>query len=152
MVFNLRTSSFFAAMALVYLGLCVPNLPAEPSAKGASAELEARWKSQFAPILENYCYDCHGEGIDKGELDFDDFDSLEAMIADRERWKRIRGHIDQQLMPPLDEDQPSRADRDTMVKWIDDAIFPVDPKNPDPGRVTLRRLNRIEYVLQQGHP
>lgn len=138
MVFSLRTSGILAAMTLGFMGLT----HAEPVPR---ATLEKRWKTEFFPILENYCYDCHGEGIKKGELDFDDFQDIEAMIADRERWKRIRGHIDQQLMPPLDEDQPSRADRDTMVRWIDDAIFPVDPENPDPGRVTLRRLNRIEY-------
>ena len=32
-----------------------------------------------------------------------------------------------------------------LSSWIDNTIFPVDPNNPDPGRVTLRRLNRNEY-------
>jgi hypothetical protein len=32
-----------------------------------------------------------------------------------------------------------------MTDWIDAAVFPVNPENPDPGRVTLRRLNRTEY-------
>lgn len=45
-------------------------------------------------------------------------------------------------MPPPDELAPSLEERQTIVRWIDDAIFPVDP---DPGRVTLRRLNRNEY-------
>lgn len=106
---------------------------------------EERWKKEVFPIVENHCYDCHGEGVKKGDLDFDDFDGIESMIADRERWKRIRGHVAQRLMPPPDEAQPTQADRDKFIRWIDDAIFPVDPKNPDPGRVTLRRLNRVEY-------
>src|SRR5215831_14618990 len=43
------------------------------------------------PLLENYCFDCHADGANKG------------------------------------------------------AVFQVDPQNPDPGRVTVRRLNRVEY-------
>jgi hypothetical protein len=41
--------------------------------------------------------------------------------------------------------QPTSEERGRIVGWIDDAVFPVDPENPDPGRVTLRRLNRVEY-------
>src|SRR5690606_36934749 len=47
--------------------------------------------------------------------------------------------------PPPDEDMPADAEREKMLRWIDDAVFPVDPANPDPGHVTLRRLNRREY-------
>ncbi len=108
-------------------------------------ELEARWDAEVFPVVERYCFDCHGEGIREGELDLEDFPDIASMQADRERWKRIRGHIDQRLMPPVDEDQPSDEQRRLLVEWIDAAVFPVDPDNPDPGRVTIRRLNRIEY-------
>ncbi|MCW1886480.1 DUF1592 domain-containing protein [Luteolibacter flavescens] len=107
--------------------------------------VEARWESEALPLLETYCYDCHGDGIKKGELAIDKFGSIAEMQQNREVWKRIRDHIKHRLMPPLDEDQPTVAEREKMLAWIDDAVFPVDPKNPDPGRVTLRRLNRVEY-------
>src|SRR5262249_42126282 len=32
-----------------------------------------------------------------------------------------------------------------LERWIKYGAFGLDPKDPDPGRVTLRRLNRIEY-------
>ncbi len=115
------------------------------AAPALAASPQAGWEAEVLPWLENYCYDCHGDGVDKGDLDFDDFDSIESMIADRERWKRIRGHIDHHLMPPPDEFQPPAGDRAKIVEWIDSAIFPTDPEHPDPGRVTLRRLNRVEY-------
>lgn len=105
----------------------------------------AGWEAEVLPWLENYCYDCHGDGIGKGELDFDDYDTIDSMIADRERWKRIRGHIEHHLMPPPDEFQPPIGEREKIIRWIDSAIFPTDPDHPDPGRVTLRRLNRTEY-------
>ena len=32
-----------------------------------------------------------------------------------------------------------------MAHWIKTDVFGSDPQDPDPGRVTLRRLNRAEY-------
>jgi hypothetical protein len=111
----------------------------------AASDLDARWKNEVFPLVETYCYDCHGEGLKKGELALDRFGSIAEMQQDREVWKRIRDHIRHRLMPPIDEDQPDDAERKKILAWIDDAVFPVDPDKPDPGRVTLRRLNRIEY-------
>ena len=112
---------------------------------GAGPGVEARWTGEVLPLMERYCYDCHGDGIKKGELAIDKFDSIAEMQANREVWKRIRDHLRHQLMPPLDEDQPKAEERKKILAWIDDAVFPVDPAHPDPGRVTLRRLNRVEY-------
>src|SRR4030095_2377211 len=30
-------------------------------------------------------------------------------------------------------------------EWIKKDVFGIDTNNPDPGRVTIRRLNRVEY-------
>ena len=49
-------------------------------------------------------------------------------------------------MPPDDEDkQPTLAEREKLVKWVEEFVFATDPNHPDPGRVTIRRLNRVEY-------
>lgn len=114
-------------------------------AETASADLDLRWKNEVLPLVETYCHDCHGDGLKKGELAIDRFGTIAEMQENREVWKRIRDHIRHRLMPPPDEDQLNDAERAKLLAWIDDAVFPVDPANPDPGRVTLRRLNRVEY-------
>jgi mono/diheme cytochrome c family protein len=114
-------------------------------ARPSTAELDARWKNEVLPLVETYCHDCHGDGLKKGELAIDRFDSIAEMQQHRDVWKRIRDHIRHRLMPPPDEDQLNDEERNKILAWIDDAVFPVDPDHPDPGRVTLRRLNRIEY-------
>lgn len=118
---------------------------AAAAAQSTSAGLDARWEKEVLPLVETYCHDCHGDGVKKGELAIDRFGSISEMQQNREVWQRIRDHIRHRLMPPPDEDQPDDTARDKLLAWIDDAVFPVDPANPDPGRVTLRRLNRIEY-------
>jgi mono/diheme cytochrome c family protein len=129
--------SFFSGQAL---GVAATDAPLP-----TKDQLATSYQKEILPIFETYCYDCHGDGTKKGELSLDHFKNIDAMIADRDIWKRIRNHIDVRLMPPPDEEAPDDATRKKLVSWIDNAVFPVDPKNPDPGRVTLRRLNRTEY-------
>jgi mono/diheme cytochrome c family protein len=131
-----RSLGIFAATAA---GLAAAATPSTPSG------LDARWEKEVLPLVETYCHDCHGDGLRKGELAIDHFGSIAEMQQNREVWKRIRDHIRHRLMPPPDEDQLADAERNKLLAWIDEAVFPVDPANPDPGRVTLRRLNRIEY-------
>ena len=109
------------------------------------ADLAAEWDKDIVPILETYCFDCHADGIKKGDFSFDPYDSINKMQAKRDAWKRVRENLAYELMPPVDKDQPSPDERQKLIQWIDAAVFPVDPANPDPGRVTLRRLNRFEY-------
>lgn len=106
---------------------------------------EQSYSGDILPILERYCYDCHADGIKKGGVTLDSHKDLGTLLADRDLWARMRDQIDFRLMPPPDEDAPTDTERQTLVAWIDSAIFPVDPDNPDPGHVTLRRLNRTEY-------
>ena len=109
------------------------------------ADLAQQWEKEIVPILETYCFDCHADGVKKGDFSFDPYRTIASMQAKRDAWKRVRENLAYELMPPIDKDQPSSEERRKLIAWIDAAVFPVDPKNPDPGRVTLRRLNRFEY-------
>lgn len=107
--------------------------------------LAGQWDKEIHPLVENYCFSCHGDGSHKGDLAIDKYPAIADMQQHREVWKRVRDHLKNQLMPPLDEDQPTADERKKILAWIEAAVFPVDPAHPDPGRVTLRRLNRVEY-------
>ena len=49
------------------------------------------------------------------------------------------------MMPPKGKRRPSAEEISQIEKWIKYSAFGIDPQHPDPGRVTLRRLNRTEY-------
>jgi hypothetical protein len=49
------------------------------------------------------------------------------------------------MPPPKKKSQPTPDERKELVSWIEKRIFGLDPENPDPGRVTIRRMNREEY-------
>jgi hypothetical protein len=49
------------------------------------------------------------------------------------------------IMPPAGESRVPEEDMKKLMSWIKLEAFSLDPEHPDPGRVTLRRLNRVEY-------
>ncbi len=112
----------------------------QPAAPGSALPKEV------LPVLEKYCYDCHGDGASKGDVILDLDTTPEAILKNRKLWSGVMFHVEQWTMPPVDKKtQPTRAERELLVHWLDNLLNPVDPANPDPGRVTIRRLNRGEY-------
>jgi cytochrome c553 len=104
-----------------------------------------KFQKEILPILEHHCYDCHGEGEDKGNVSFDTFASHEALMEQTELWLHALKNVRAGLMPPVRKGRLSDEEMATLEEWIKRGPLKLDPLNPDPGRVTLRRLNRIEY-------
>ncbi len=111
----------------------------------AAADPAAGYKRDIEPLLEFYCFSCHAEGSKKGDFSMDEFADLSAHIGDTEHWLAIWRNVRSQIMPPSDKDQFKTDEKRKLLAWIENDILRLDPKNPDPGRVTIRRLNRVEY-------
>lgn len=103
------------------------------------------YRRDIEPIIKEYCYDCHGDGMDKGGVDFDGFNPDQELVASHELWWRALKNVRAGMMPPSKKPQPSPEQVALVERWIKARVFGADPQNPDPGRVTLRRLNRVEY-------
>ncbi|MBI4326065.1 MAG: DUF1592 domain-containing protein [Chloroflexi bacterium] len=104
----------------------------------------AHFREEIQPILSQYCYDCHGDGMNKGGVAFDALKTEEAVL-NRDLWWAVLKNLRAGLMPPEQKPRPSAEERRPLENWIKQDVFGINPKNPDPGRVTLRRLNRVEY-------
>src|SRR5262245_23704479 len=96
-------------------------------------------------ILSEYCYECHNEEKHKGGLSLVAYHDVKSVQKDSETWKEVLRPVRAGEMPPEAKPQPSPDQRERPAAWVEDQIFPVDCENPDPGRVTIRRLNRVEY-------
>jgi len=114
-------------------------------ASAASDPVVDQFGAEIQPILEEYCSSCHGLGIKKGGVNFDGLESDRTRLRDRELWWDVLRNVRAGIMPPPDQSQPSVEERRLLVDWIKYKAFGIDPKDPDPGRVTVRRLNRVEY-------
>jgi len=116
-----------------------------PLAGAMAAGSGLDFKKEVLPLLEDYCYDCHGDGADKGGFKLDENTNDAARLSDHVLWLKVWDNLRAQMMPPLKKRQPSTGEREKVMRWIERDVFKVDPENPDPGRVTIRRLNRKEY-------
>ncbi len=122
-------------MALA-LGLGAPAAAAPPA---------ARFEREIRPFLEEHCYDCHADGREKGQVAFDTFASVDALLAERELWAKVLTNVRADLMPPSGHPRPTGAQRRRLEAFVKRDVLGISARDPDPGRVTLRRLNRVEY-------
>lgn len=114
-------------------------------ARAAEVSGAAQFHKDIEPVLQQYCYDCHGDGEKKGGVAFDEFTSDQAILTNRDLWWNALKYLRTGIMPPPKKDRPTLAEQQRIAAWIKSAVFDIDPNNIDPGRVTLRRLNRVEY-------
>jgi mono/diheme cytochrome c family protein len=96
-------------------------------------------------LFDTYCYECHGDGARKGKIALDELLPATATDTGRRDWEKAWKIVRREFMPPANAKRPSDAERKQMIQWIEQQKLGVDPAHPDPGRVTMRRLNRVEY-------
>ncbi len=122
--------------AVLAAALALPAVGAEPAL--------ALFDREIKPMLDEYCYGCHGGGIGKGGVTLDEFSNT-AELKDHKLWLRALKNVRSGIMPPATEPHLPSAEAAKLVEWIKRQAFELDPAKPDPGRVTVRRLNRAEY-------
>jgi hypothetical protein len=134
-----RAGPVFSWKVIVFLiGAALPCAAGEADATRTLA-------GQIRPLLAQRCYECHGEGAHKGGVAFDEYESDAALVNDRELWAKVLKNVRAGLMPPANKPQPSADEKRVLGDWVKYEAFGLDRAHPDPGRVTLRRLNRVEY-------
>lgn len=113
--------------------------------------LVARAEPAGPERLREYCGACHCDGAAEGGIDLDLLlESLRTCrpqdaSADQAAWVAIWRNLQAETMPPADEPRPDPDARQAVIGFVLGDVLGVDPRRPDPGRVVLRRLNRVEY-------
>ncbi len=97
-------------------------------------------------FVQKYCIKCHSGDKPKAGLSLAPFRDSLSVVKQRKTWDTVLTRIATGEMPP--KGQP-RATVPESVAFTDlvKAVFDHADRNakPDPGRVTMRRLNRVEY-------
>ncbi|MBW3538847.1 MAG: DUF1592 domain-containing protein [Planctomycetes bacterium] len=138
-------------IATAFLAWPAGNAP-EASAAVAPPADESRkaddlFKTRVQPFVTKFCIDCHtGEDAMAG-IALDSYTTADSVVADRKTWDRVLRMVESGAMPPADHDPlPVEDERRHITEWIDAKLYFVDCTLPhDPGRVTIRRLNKSEY-------
>jgi hypothetical protein len=116
------------------------------SPKQTPASDQPTFSRNVAPLLAKYCTRCHGGRKPKGDMALDIYQDDRAALKNRHVWERVSANLRSGEMPPTGKPRPTPAEREVITRWIDGSVLSVDCQGErDPGRVTLRRLNRAEY-------
>ena len=115
--------------------------PASRDASNATA-----FEAGVAPFLAQHCTRCHGGEEPEAELALDTYRDSANIQQDIELWEKVQRMIEARQMPPSDEPQPAGEELQAVLAAITAEIERYDcTSERRPGRVTLRRLNRVEY-------
>ncbi|MDP7204371.1 MAG: DUF1587 domain-containing protein, partial [Pirellulaceae bacterium] len=150
---NARVSAggiLLAAIALLvsWRGLSEPEALAQdrPARKDPQGDYAQAFTTAIRPLLDKYCFSCHGPDEQNEEVRVDLATGGITIRENRQMWERVFQMVKFGSMPPEDESQPSPEEREQIVSWLDQALNFLDcDQRYDPGRVTVRRLNRLEY-------
>lgn len=106
---------------------------------------DARFQREVLPFVQKYCVGCHGVGTPQAGISLNGFRDAASVLKSRAVWEKVSRSVSAGYMPPQSAPQPTQNERDAVVRWIDGFLTQIDCKLQDPGRVTMRRLNREEY-------
>ena len=116
----------------------------------AQSDAAAPQKHDFAldivPFLQKYCADCHGNDAPEADLSLVKYKTSGNVQEDYEVWEKALRMLSERQMPPADADQPPEAAARKVMASIRRELATFDCSQvTHPGRVTIRRLNRVEY-------
>ena len=110
-------------------------------------ETTSGFSQEGIPFLKQYCFGCHAGDEPAAELALNSFLDDLSLIENRDVWERVLDMVTTGHMPPSEsEQQPTVEESDAFVAHIESIFEHADrTAKPDPGRVTIRRLNKVEY-------
>ena len=132
-----------AALACLLSGLASRSL---------AADADPAYAERIRPVLEKFCFKCHGEEVAKNGLRLDTLPADFFKPSASSTWKEISSRVmdrSDNMMPPEGKPRPSEQAVHDLHGWIQSrlaAVMDADAlAQKAEGRAQLRRLNRVEY-------
>jgi mono/diheme cytochrome c family protein len=96
--------------------------------------------------MAKHCAGCHGATRPASGLNLLALGSAASGVQQRATWEHVLQKLRAGEMPPPGQPRPPAAQLQQATRWIDRELARADASlRPEPGRVTARRLNRVEY-------
>jgi hypothetical protein len=122
-------------LTIVLLILCAP------AARAADFGPEA------VAFLQKHCLACHGEKKKSSGVAFHTVTDAAGILKNRKTFTSVLRVLEAGEMPPEGKPRPTVEELDAFKKAISRTFDAADKSGkPDPGRVTVRRLNKTEYA------
>ena len=105
------------------------------------------FQKDIVPFLHKHCYDCHDAEQEKGHLNLEAFKDDTRFFRDQRVWREVINQVTSGEMPPAKKKvRPTAAEIEGLQTAIHKLLANAIAKaKPDPGEITMRRLNRLEF-------
>ena len=100
---------------------------------------------RIQPLLETYCYDCHGRKETQGKVKLTELLSWKDLEKSPQLIEKMIEALDKNEMPPEDEKQPSETQRQSLLIHLNKSLNRSLVSNPKLIPFKMRRMNRFEY-------
>jgi hypothetical protein len=98
-------------------------------------------------FLQKHCVACHGEKTKKSGIALHMVTDDAGVLGNRKTLNSVLKVLDAGEMPPKEKPQPKVEEVEAFKKAVTQTFAAADKNaKPDPGRVTVRRLNKTEYA------
>ena len=130
---NVRRSLIGTAVALAAFGFPYPEAAAQTPA--------------VRPVLDQYCVTCHTDSAYRSGQVPISLETLDAanIGAHAEDWEKVVAKLRGGMMPPAGRPRPDAATYEAVSAWLEGELDRAAAADPNPGRTTVHRLNRVEY-------
>ena len=135
--------------ALASVGLAVlvgaGQLQLHLQAAPQSSTVPAGSAASARALLDEYCVTCHNERTRTADLTLDTMDV--SRVGDgAATWEHVVRRVRADAMPPAGRPRPDAARSRAFVSWLETELDRSALGKPDPGRLAIHRLNRVEYA------
>jgi hypothetical protein len=105
------------------------------------------YQQQVLPVLSKSCLNCHNDKTKAGTLSLETFKDPAAALAQPAIWHAVLEKVTSGAMPPPAAKPLTDSEREAVSNWIRrlPGVSEAAGVVSSAGRVTARRLNRVEY-------
>ena len=117
-----------------------------PAGKAATPSPRTNdFNKHIKPILDKYCYDCHGRKKTKGKVKLTEYASFTALEKNPKLIEKMIDALEKHEMPPEEKEQPSDNQRQVMLLELNNAFKNAMDQSKPVIPLRMRRMNRFEY-------
>ena len=103
------------------------------------------FQQRIQPVLQTYCFDCHGRKETAGKVNLTEFSSWKDLEKRPQLIEKMIDALDKNEMPPEDSQQPSETQRQSLLNHLNKSLNRSLVSNQKLIPFRMRRMNRFEY-------
>ena len=104
------------------------------------------FKKNIRPIVETYCFECHGQEKQKGDMRLDTLHWNMMNGRHAERWHSALNVINLGEMPPKKKSQLKDEERRQLVNWLSNNLQKAAIAKRKDNKSVMRRLTKTQYT------